>query len=211
MKIVLISDTHNQHRRVAVPDGDVLVHAGDITISGEKDVYADFIEWFSSQPHKTKVFIGGNHDFNLEGMHPTNYALSITDPRSIHYLFDSGVVIDGIKFYGSPWTPRFFDWAFMLDRGDSIRSKWDLIHHDTDVLITHGPPAGILDRPFGKRAGVGCQDLADAVFRIKPKVHVFGHIHGDYGVKSFNGTTFVNASVVDETYFVCNDPVVVEV
>jgi len=90
------------------------------------------------------------------------------------------VIIEGVKFYGSPWQPRFFDWAFNLDRGEEIKKKWDLIPMDTDVLITHGPPYGILDLTHeGEK--VGCEELMKAVLRVQPKIHIFGHIHEAYG------------------------------
>ena len=93
-----------------------------------------------------------------------------------HYLCDESLTLDGVKFYGSPWQPRFFDWAFNKDRGAPLKAIWDKIPLDTDVLITHGPPHGILDLTFDK-IKAGCEELLLAVQRIKPKVHVFGHIH----------------------------------
>lgn len=121
----------------------------------------------------------------------------------------------GLKFWGSPIQPWFHDWAFNRWRGSltegSIKKHWDMIPDDTDVLITHGPPKGFGDRPFGREKPVGCDDLLAAVLRIKPKLHVFGHIHGGYGFDVFNGTIFLNASSVDEAYKPVNSPVVFDI
>jgi hypothetical protein len=126
------------------------------------------------------------------------------------YLQDSGVDIDGIKFWGSPWQPEFYNWAFNLPRGPELARVWAQIPNDTDVLITHGPPYGVLDEIYhGKR--VGCQDLSDALERVKPKVHVFGHIHEGYGVLEQNGTTYVNASLCNQYYQLVHSPIVIDV
>ena len=117
------------------------------------------------------------------------------------------MIIDGVKFYGSPWQPWFYDWAFNLERGPEIRAKWDLIPEDTDVLITHGPPYGIGDLTFQKDHA-GCQDLLKAVERLKPRTHIFGHIHERYGINSIDGTTFINASSFNHNYHRFNEPVI---
>ena len=122
-----------------------------------------------------------------------------------HYLQDEAITIEGINFYGSPWQPWFYDWAFNLQRGDQIRAKWDLIPGNTDVLITHGPPLGFGDlTSAGER--VGCKDLLEAVERIKPTLHVFGHIHEAVGTHSDGKTTFINASICDLSYRPVNKP-----
>jgi Icc-related predicted phosphoesterase len=102
------------------------------------------------------------------------------------------------------------DWAFNLQRGPALREKWALIPEGTDVLITHGPPFGILDwTARGER--VGCEDLLEAVRRVKPRLHVFGHIHEGYGEHEQDGTRFVNASICTEAYQPTNAPIVVDV
>jgi Icc-related predicted phosphoesterase len=201
MKIVLISDTHEKHEQLGeLPDGDVLIHAGDYTSLGEAKHKTAFYNWFFSQPHPYKIYVAGNHDFG-EPERP------MTDQEHNFYLYDSEVVIEGLKFWGSPWTPRFGPWAFMYDR---LTTRWNVIPEDTDVLITHGPPMNMLDKPYGHQPGVGCFDLLERVLVVKPKLHVFGHIHGSYGMKQLPSTLFVNASVVDEAYQVRNAPLVVE-
>ena len=124
----------------------------------------------------------------------------ILDIDNLHYLEDSGVEIEGIKFWGSPVTPPFFNWAFMKEP-DAIKKHWGAIPDDTDYLITHGPAHTILDY-VGRngQGGVGCPHLLDAIERVNPKYHVFGHIHDMYGTKIVNETTHINASVLNDRY-----------
>jgi hypothetical protein len=125
------------------------------------------------------------------------------------YLQDEAVEIEGLRIWGSPWQPEFLDWAFNLPRGAALREKWDRIPSGTDVLITHGPPQGVLDRvDEGRREG--CADLLNAVARVRPRLHLFGHIHEGYGCLERDGTTFVNASICDRAYRPVNPPVVVD-
>ncbi|WP_299668537.1 metallophosphatase domain-containing protein [uncultured Polaribacter sp.] len=206
MKIILISDTHGNHHFRA-PSGDVLIHAGDVSARGTKREIDSFIKWFQSQPHKHKIFIAGNHDFYLEEVAKNKMQIEI--PNLI-YLNDSGCEIDGIKFWGSPIQPTFFNWAFNRNRGEEIKKHWDLIPKDTDVLITHGPPHKILDlTKSGEYAG--CKELKKKVLEIKPKLHVFGHIHEAYGKITQNETIFVNASLLDDRYKSVNTPIEVHI
>lgn len=205
MRIVCISDTHTRHGAVQVPDGDVLVHAGDLTDWGALEDVEAFDAWIRKLPHRHKLVIAGNHDFGFERQPGDARALL----KSCTYLQDSGIAIDGVHFWGSPWQPRFCDLAFNLDRGPAIRAKWDLIPKGTDVLITHGPPRGHGDRTSrGEKAG--CADLLEVVQTIRPRLHVFGHIHEGYGTTVSRRTTFVNASVCDLRYQPVNPPVVFE-
>jgi len=117
------------------------------------------------------------------------------------------VTVAGIKFYGSPWQPWFYDWAFNLKRRTEIRAKWDLIPLDTEVLITHGPPYGILDRTTrGER--VGCEELLEAIKQIRPRLHVFGHIHEAYGIRSNDDISYINGSNCDVRFRLVNPPIV---
>lgn len=204
-RIVCLSDTHNCHDQITVPDGDVLIHSGDATIRGTQYEVEEFLIWFSSLPHRHKIFVAGNHDwlFEIEN----RFARLLAANFRIKYLEDSFIQIENLKIYGAPWQPRFFDWAFNLDRGPEMAEKWSLIPPDTDVLITHGPPNGILDRtPQGDFAG--CEELRKKVEEIRPKAHVFGHIHYGYGTLERFGVRFVNASTCDESYKPVNPPVV---
>ncbi len=205
VRLVLISDTHGQHQQVAVPPGDVLIHAGDITGQGELDLVRDFNAWLGGLPHPHKLVIAGNHDFCFERQ-PVESAALLTNAT---YLRDSGVTRLGLNFYGSPWQPWFYDWAFNLQRGAALRAKWDMIPAGTDVLITHGPPAGHGDLTVAGDAA-GCVDLREALGRVQPRVHVFGHIHEGYGQTQQGPTRCLNASICDVAYHAVNAPTVVD-
>jgi Icc-related predicted phosphoesterase len=205
MKIVLISDTHNQHEKIKLPEGDMIIHAGDITGMGSYSEVMSFLQWYSRLKFKYKIFIAGNHDFLFEKME-LSYAL----PEGVTYLQDSLVEIEGLQIYGSPYTPKFFDWAFMKNRGEDIQKVWELIPEKLDILITHGPPLNILDK-VANGANEGCENLLKKVNEVNPRVHVFGHIHEGYGSSEISGTRFFNASVLNENYRVTNSPLVIEI
>lgn len=212
MKIVTLSDIHTMWELLEVPDGDVLVVAGDMTGTGTFDQLFRFNEWVGTLPHKHKLVVAGNHDWGFE----LGLLDSFPDLTSNYtYLQDAECTIDDVVFYGSPWQPAFCNWAFNLPRGEELAEKWDKIPDYTDVLITHGPPYGVLDSniaPDDTRVNFGCRDLKDAVVRrVKPKYHIFGHIHGSYGKKELHGVTFVNTSICTEAYKPLNKPWVLEI
>jgi len=197
MRLVCLSDTHTLHERVEVPDGDVLIHAGDFCGRGDTFEAFTFAQWFLGQPHRHKVVVAGNHDVCLEKDSSLGRKLF-----GGAYLFESGVEIEGLKFWGAPWQPEFYDWAFNLPRGPRLREKWAKIPVGVDVLITHGPPHGVLDR-VGDRL-TGCEELKKALVRVKPKLHIFGHIHEGYGREGGS----VNASICTAAYRPTNSPIV---
>jgi Icc-related predicted phosphoesterase len=207
VRILAISDTHGKHAALTLPEADVLIHAGDVSSMGKREEISSFLEWFSALSFSYKIFIAGNHDFFFE----RNSAAEIYRliPDNVIYLNDSGITIDGIEIWGSPITPWFYDWAFNRQRGADIRTHWDMIPATTDMLITHGPPAGILDRTTGGQEA-GCADLLQKVKLVKPAFHIFGHIHEGYGLQEEDGTAYINASVVDEKYRIRNNPVIFE-
>ncbi len=208
MKVVAISDTHGFHNQLQLPEGDMLIHAGDVSKRGEEHEVVEFLEWFKNQPFTHKIFIAGNHDFFFEGRAKSYIATKI--PDNVIYLNDSGVTIEGIHIWGSPVQPWFYDWAFNRKRGYEILKHWELIPKETDILITHGPVAGILDKTvYGN--SVGCEDLRQVVKRIKPKFFICGHIHEAYGIEETISTTYINASVLNVKYQMMNAPVVFEI
>lgn len=215
MRIVCVSDTHNCNGQIALPEGDLLIHAGDATINGTPAEIAAFFDWFGSCPHEHKIFVAGNHDWLFE--RENDPARAIAEDAGVVYLQDSGTEINGHRIYGSPWQPRFFDWAFNLDRGPEMAEKWAMIPPDVEILITHGPPNGILDavpRAWGIE-NTGCEELRKRVDAIAPagklNLHVFGHIHCGYGVETRGGVTFVNASCCDEEYKPTQAPIVIDI
>lgn len=213
MRIVSISDTHGLHSKVVLPGGDLLVHAGDFSNIGDLKDTERFLYWFSQQPHPYKICIAGNHDFLPYNNKHIFYDILKSYPGII-YLYDSFVTIDGVKIYGSPWSPAFNDWAFMLDSQD-IKLAWDKIPKGVDILLTHCPPNGVLDKVFNLKKdeydSLGCESLLNAVTQIKPKVHIFGHLHENYGIENHDNTIFVNASLLDDNYALINGPVVINV
>jgi Icc-related predicted phosphoesterase len=208
MRLVLISDTHDMHDLVEVPDGDVLVHAGDLTMAGDVHSCQKALTWLNNQPHKHVVLTAGNHDFAFE----REWAKRQLDLGRITYLENNGTAIDGVTFWGSPVQPWFMSWAFNVHRGAPIKEFWDKIPNSVDVLITHGPPWGILDQARRDRSEhLGCEELIKRVEYVNPLIHVFGHIHGSAGIEHRGKTQFINASVVDEAYKMSNEPIVVEI
>ena len=207
MKFVFISDTHMQHDILSLPEGDVLVHAGDFTDRGSVKEARSFLDWYACQPFQHKVLIAGNHDFLAEN-YPRAFRSMI--PDNVIYLENSVVEIGGLKIWGSPVTPWFFDWAFNLKRGAPIRAHWADIPDDTDVVITHGPPYGVLDEVVRNPRPVGCRDLLQRIEAVQPKLHVFGHIHEGYGQLLRDNTLYVNAAVLDVRYVQRNAPIVLD-
>lgn len=240
-KIVCISDTHTfhryltpkaddplhglryynkqDHRHLTLPDGDILIHAGDITNVGEPFYLKDFLSWFSALPHKYKIFIAGNHDWCFERFHQyhTEAMEIMAGFPNVTYLHHQPMVIEeyGLKLFGSPYTPFFCDWAFNVRQG-KLCNYWTTIPDDTDILITHGPCYGILDK---NDVGEKCGD-SELLYRVEQlknlKYHIFGHIHTNGKIQKKKsakvpGVTFVNASVLNEQYKLVNKPVVVRV
>lgn len=207
IRIVCLSDTHGQHATVSVPDGDVLIHSGDFMAFGDtpKEI-VDFNQWLGKQPPRHKVVIAGNHDLMSE-RHPGAARELLGNGI---YLENSGLELLGLKIWGSPVQPEFNNWAFNVARGAAIRRYWKMIPENTDVLVTHGRPFGMLDKSHPSTPHLGCEELAKAIEQIKPRLHVFGHIHGGHGSSTANGTRFVNASVVNEAYRLVHEPQVIE-
>ena len=215
LRIIAISDTHGSHAALDhnMPEGNVLVHAGDLTSNGKLSQWIDAAAWLEVQTERYDhvVCIAGNHDWAAQAFMTEGCEKEMREKifPKVHYLRDSDVTLDGVSFYGSPWTPRFFDWAFNADRGLVIKQWTDMIPMGTTVLITHGPPAGVLD--WVGRERVGCGDLKDAVSRVRPRAHIFGHIHCAHGQVEADGTHYVNASVLNDQYRIAHLPTVIEI
>jgi Icc-related predicted phosphoesterase len=211
VKVVMISDTHEKHREIGpLPDGDLLIHAGDFTMMGEEKYVRDFDAWLGKQPHKHKVVVPGNHDVNFQ-RYPDTFRPLITNA---HLLIDEAVVIDGIKVYGSPWTPQGTSnspWGFEFKPNETRYFTWNQIPEDTNILVTHGPPTDVdfLDMARIRRERdervtfmhVGDAALSDRIRRLPNiKLHVFGHIHDGAGHRQIRGIHFFNASRLDSQY-----------
>ena len=218
MKIICISDTHNKHRQIPPrylenEDGSIetIIHAGDVSGRGYKNEIQPFLSWYNDLPFKNKILIAGNHDYFFEDAKPEEIKQLLDQYPNITYLNDSGVEIDGIKFWGSPVQPWFYNWAFNR-KGADICKHWDLIPLDTDILITHGGPKGIgyLNLTM-EGEDVGCPYLLNKISELKNlSLFIQGHIHEGHGVYQFaDGATFVNASVLNRQYEMQNRPFVI--
>lgn len=214
MKIVAVSDTHQKHKQIIMPEGefDVLVHAGDMTGRGNFTEFISIGNWMRAQRFKFKhrLMIAGNHDWGFELNAPAIKRCHFDD--DVVYLQDRGVIIDGVKFYGTPWMPVFYNWAFMRDE-EELKKYYALIPDDTEVLITHCPPLGILDRTMeaDDQERCGSSSLAERIKDLKKlKVHIFGHIHGGYGSVKVNGVSYHNVCSLNEAYRYQNPPQVIE-
>lgn len=203
MKIICISDTHNKHRQLNIPKGDVLVHAGDISEGGTKREIIDFLDWFSTQPHEHKIFIAGNHDFYLEKLDREDLKKLI--PENLQYLENSGVTIQGVKFWGISHTQNNGQWAFNLDNCLKTSNPWNEIPSNTNVLITHSPPYKINDL-LKNGEHIGNASLYTALNKININFHIFGHVHDAYGITQLNNTQFINASSIDNKHQHFNEP-----
>jgi hypothetical protein len=269
LRVVCISDTHSRESKLKspLPEGDVLVHAGDFSNVGTMRENQAFRNYMDAQLYSQKIVIAGNHDTTMQTDYFVKYGerfhtMLFRDPKfdpvaysiqcreiisnsshpSYSYLEDSSCYLSNngvdtaLKVYGAPWQPEFCDWAFNLPLGPELKEKWDMIPNDTDVLITHGPPLGILDlASSGYRCG--CPNLLEAIKnRVKPRLHIFGHIHEHYGKRYilfyvfhfyasiyvflfcllhigtfFDGQTlFINASSCNLNYRPNNSPIVVD-
>ena len=197
MRILHLSDTHGKHHLLkGLPEADVIVHSGDGSENGTEKEVLDLLEWFYNLDYRHKIFVAGNHDLCLEGAQQIENL-----PPNCHFLCNSGVEIEGVKFWGVPY--------FTSDEqaGNKIQQIAE-IPINTDILITHRPPYGILD--FDDGNNFGCVDLLQDVLKIRPKFHLFGHVHAGYGIEKSQYTTFINASLVRKNKIV-NEPFLLKI
>lgn len=229
MTILFLSDTHTFHNKLIIPKCDVILCAGDIGGRTNLKELNDFLIWFEKQPANKRIFCAGNHDIILDKKmgrkakdgsiqriideQAYNDALSLIKNFDVVYLENSSYVYNGIKFYGSPISPSFYReyWAFNADRGGEINEYWKKIDEDTDVLFTHGPCYGILDKVKYDKKHVGCKDLLNRIKELNIICHVSGHIHEGYGYEEYDGVHYFNASVLNEEYQVVNKPILVKI
>ena len=207
LRLVLLSDTHGYHNEVVVPDGDVLIHAGDYSAQGTFRDLVAFNVWLGRQPHKHKLVISGNHDQYADTV---NTEVVQEFMSNATYLENTGAYIEGKTFWGSPITPQFGHWSFMKSRGNAISMVWQMIPHQVDVLITHGPAQGILDKNANHEL-CGCYDLGRYIREKQVGLHVFGHIHEGYGNKTLDNVQHINCSVLNDRYELVNKPVVIDI
>ncbi len=209
MKIWHISDTHNLHIKLTIPQVDCVIFSGDCSLTDNfainSNEVSNFIDWYASLPIKYKVFVGGNHDVSIErGLHkPEKFK-----QNGIEYLFNDFVIIENYRIWGSPYTPTFGKgWAWNMQR-HKIHKVWDMIPDDTDILVTHGPPKGILDYTINRQnelENCGCSNLRKRISNLNLKACLFGHIHNCEHIHNSSiqklarsNTIFSNASCVQD-------------
>ena len=217
MKIVAISDVHAKWKNLQIPECDILISAGDYSFRGEKHLVKNFHEWLNAQDAAHIISVQGNHETWVEQNFDEAKKLAQSVCPAIHFIDEGLVEIEGVKIWCSAIQPWFYDWAWNRRRGGDIKKHWDLIPNDTYILVTHGPPYGILDEVvtaggdsyYPKRL-VGCEELAEAIKRVKPDIHIFGHIHCGYGEKHVDGVSYYNAAICDEMYMPSNAPHIID-
>jgi Icc-related predicted phosphoesterase len=219
MKIWFISDTHNEHSGLSIPEVDLVIHCGDESTHGNafmnEPEARKFFDWYSVLNIETKLFVPGNHSTAVE-----QGLIRAEDYPGIRFLIHDQIEVRGLKIFGSPYTPRFHDWSYMKKRGQ-LDLVWQSIPDDIDILVTHGPPKGVLDltRDIESKAivQVGCIALRRHVEeRIKPKIHAFGHLHDEtgicnYGMFTRGATQFINCSCCNLASQLKNNGFAVEV
>lgn len=218
MLIVHLSDTHGNYELLSPYlkglEADVIVHSGDFTHRARdwNEIF-HFLKWFNALPFKHKIIVPGNHHLAFEELQRNAHLRSTNIPKGIHLLMNEAIVIEDLKFYGSPYTPAFNDWGFQLRGEREAKACWQKIPEDTDVLITHGPAKGVLDqtRVFGQNEHLGCPHLTKRIWQLHLKAHLFGHIHGGYGRKKVGNYTALNSAVLTENYQLKNAPQILEV
>ena len=204
MKLIVLSDNHTNYD-FETPEGDVLIHCGDFTDTGKPSEIEKFRDYLKEQPHRHKLFIFGNHEkVDREVKYWIDYLEDGTGATCIH---EKLVCINGINFFGSSYTPKFMNWAFMQTDGTRKR-YWENMVEDMDVLVTHGPPRGIMDK-IESGIEIGCEYLRKFVDRVKPKYHFFGHNHAGAGIQTNSDTLFINAALLTEHYQKFRPPIVV--
>lgn len=192
MRLLHLSDTHSQHDALqSLPNADIVVHSGDFTFAGTEREAVDFMNWFCDLPYRHKLFIAGNHDacmldVKVDGL-----------PKNVHFLNNSGIVIEGFKIYG---MPMFMEYCLT---GEDIKHI-EAIPDDSNIVVTHQPPINILD--FADNVHYGCRLLREKIKKINPSYHLFGHIHNSYGTTQEDGTVFSNAALLDGAYKLVNIP-----
>ncbi len=218
-RIIGISDTHNQHSKLTIPECDLLISAGDWSYQGKFTEVEDFAKWLNIQPAHNIVICPGNHELYFEKMYPESLNWILDHCPRAKVLIHNAIEIDGIKIFGSGWSPYFCDWAYNGARNQSekdlyhkplMKDLWAQIPDDTELLITHSPPYGILD--YAPQCGnVGCKDLFIRTQELKNlKAHLYGHIHYSYSIKEFNGVKYYNLSNCTESYNCINPPTVID-
>lgn len=217
MKLCIISDSHNKHEQIIIPKCDILIHCGDFSNKGSLLELYSFAAWMEKQSANYMISVAGNHDHCFQNSNALE-ARETMKQFGITYLQDSGVEINGLHIFGQPWQPFFYDWSFNVHRGTEIAKKWSLIPDEVDVLITHGPPHGILDLVEDEYMSdrdrhQGCEELRKKVDQLTNlKLHVFGHLHHQGGnIINLNNKIFANAAMCDDHHNLLRQALIIDI
>lgn len=222
MKIVAISDSHNRYEQLTIPECDLLISCGDYSMNGHLWEVIRFHKWLNKQPAKHIISVQGNHEQGVEKDFSLSKNTALEECPRVHFIDEGYVEIEGIKIWCSAITPFFCNWAWNRRRGEEIKSHWDKIPLDIDILVTHGPPYMIGDmirhEHFDENGVsswieqfVGCVDLSNKIKELTNlRLHFFGHVHPGYGHTHKNGVDYYNCSVVNHKYQIWHPPTVVE-
>jgi len=214
MELICISDIHNKYKSLEMSTYSseaTLIVAGDLTSRGTIEEMMKALRWIDELQFKHKIIIVGNHDYYAE-KYPKEFKTLLEKFPTITYLENSSTIIEGVRFWGTPDTPEFCNWAFNKSK-EELASTWGNVPKDVDVLITHGPPYGILDKvnnSWSKDPNVGCKQQLEMILKNKIPVNIFGHIHENgCTIEQVEDTLFINASVLDERYNLVHKPVTI--
>lgn len=224
LKIVAISDTHNRHNQLTIPECDILISVGDYSFKGTESEVKNFHKWLNKQPAKHKISIQGNHELGVEANWDLSKAIALEECPDAHFVCHELVEVEGLKIFCSSWTPEFYDWAWngarTLTRSQMkqipyLRDKWVDIPQEVDIIACHGPCFEILDAVYcidgvTIKERVGCYHLLDRVLQTNAKIFMNGHIHGSHGYKFFMDKQFYNVAICGETYSVDYKPTVIQ-
>lgn len=211
MRIVATSDTHTPVDPKSIPDGDVFIHAGDLMVRGYVDEWEMALQWLSALPHKTKIFVPGNHDFHLQ-VYP---GPALQDMRRSgvtvlgfpgNYGFEEMTLPNSMTVLGIPFVTNLPRWAF--NSTESEINDYLLKKTKADIVVSHSPIKGVLDADDISHQGIGC--YMDFLQRVNPKLWFCGHVHDKYGSKKIGKTTVYNLSMCNKDYIHANPPVVID-
>lgn len=216
IKVVAISDTHGKWNKIKIPPCDILISTGDYSFRGEEHMVKDFHKWMNKQPAKHVISVQGNHETGVERNFSYSKELAEKACPGVYFIDEGLVEIEGLRIYCSAITPFFHNWAWNRYPGEEIQKNWDRIPENIDILATHGPAYGILDgvpeyNSLTNKVGLrhcGCPQLLKKIQEIKPKFHLFGHIHEAFGTHSESGITYINSSICDGQYKANNHPII---
>jgi Icc-related predicted phosphoesterase len=208
--LTFMSDSHCRHSEIPadqLPGGDFLIHTGDFTNTGNLTQCREFLTWFEKQTqYKHRIFIAGNHD-RLAESDPSLFRSLV--PANCHYLEDSGIELEGLKFWGVPATANFCNWAFNRSYTE-LHKHFNYIPDDTNVVLTHGGPYGLDLQALENGVDIGMEPLNEKLMDLPELlVSAFGHVHHSYGQIKLDETHFVNSAICGEDYQVTNKPIVI--